>query len=368
MIKMKILIASRRLNSDQSAPKCNLHLAVALAEGDNEVHVLTSLVSSQAYKRLIKAGVIIHHIGEFFANKKLSPFVYTEFAHKLKKKLFADIVLGNGYTFFDDVTWTHLPRLANIKHLALRSRSSYFEALMEKLLFSSSRSLLAPSSMVAEDLRKLYGMSSVKILIQPHGVDTKYYVPRSNEEKTNLQKEGKVSLLFVGGDPLRKGFHLLIKSLAKIKNPGNLVLTAVGFNPTSKLRLFVSKLGLKEIVSFQGFVKTDQLKEIYQNSDFYVLPSLYDPFSIATLEAMATGLPVVISSYTGIKDILHSWHDAVLVDPFDLSHFADVLATLTQDTNLRKEIGANARKTAEQFSWKNVSKNMLAMFEARLIK
>lgn len=364
---MKIVIASRKLNSRDSAPKCNVYLASALAKLGHEIHVLTSITAPQACQKLRESHVIIHKTHTLFANKKLSPFAYTLFVHKLKNRFSADIVFGNGYTLVDDVTWVHFSRLAGMKRLGYERWNIRVEAKLEKLLFDTSGFLLAPSSLVAEDLRKLYGLPSSKILVQPHGVDIEYYNLPQERREVGGKAEGKVCLLFVGGYPLRKGFHLLLRSLAGVRSCRDLKLIAVGFNPDLNLQLLVERLDLKKVVSFEGIISTEKLKELYQLSDFYVLPSLYDPFSIATLEAMATGLPAVVSYYTGVKDVLRNWHDAVLIDPLDTKQFTEVLDVLINDEKLRRRMGMNAKLTAERYCWENVAKSTTEIFE-RILK
>lgn len=363
MKKMKIIIASRRLNSRQSAPKCNVCLATALAKIGCETHVLTTLIAPDAHQELKEARVVIHKAPRFSANNQLSPFLYTRHVQKLKNSLSADMVFGNGYTLFDDVTWVHFSRLARIARLGSRHWKLYVGAVLEKLLYGTSRLLLAPSSLVAEDLRKLYGLPNDKIVVQPHGVDTEHYRSIAEKRKGFAGTEDEVCLLFVGADPIRKGFHLLLRSLGYVRDRRNLKLIAVGFDPDQEMRLLVEKLGLRRIVTFEKIVTTEKLEDLYQSSDIFVLPSLYDPFSIAALEAMASGLPVVVSHYTGVKDVLCNWHDSVLVDPFDINEFAEALSILAHDDKLRRKIGTNARHTAQRFSWENVAKNMLKTFE-----
>lgn len=365
---MKIVIVSRKLNSRQSAPKCSFYLASELAKLGQEVHVLACAITPEANTKLRGSKVVIHRTPEFFAKRQLSPLLYTLADFRLKKLFCADIVFGNGYTLFDDFTWIHLPRLATMARLGISYRRLYAGILFEKLQFRTSKMLVAPSSLVSRDLQDFYGVPKSKIVVQPHGVDIEYYQPIAPSEKRNLSPEGKTTILFVGGSPLRKGFHLLLKSLSLVKDHSNLKLIAVGFKPSTSLEFLVGRLGLRNEVSFEGFVSTKRLKELYQQSDMYVLPSLYDPFSIATLEAMASGLTSIVSPYTGITDILHNWYDAIVVNPLDKIRFAEVLSTLIHDDGLRREVGFNGLKTARNYSWQNVAKNMIELFNHIQVK
>lgn len=358
---MRVLIACRQLNFHISAPKCSIYLASELAKLGVEVHIVTSKVTQEASKHL--EAVTLHRINSIFMNKSLSPFFYTNFVHYLKNKSSGDIILGNGYTLFDDITWVHFTRLASIKMLGLKSKRQIFEAQLEKLLFKTSRLLLAPSSMAAWELKKLYAVPTKKIRVQVHGVDTEYYIPMKDQTWTNAEysfnTKNKIRLLFVGGGPFRKGFHLLLKALTTMRSAQDLELVAVGFKPPNELQSLVGRLGLKKIVSFKGVVDNEELKTIYQSSDIFILPSLYDPFSLATLEAMASGLPVIISPYVGAKDIIRNWDNGVIADPYDDSKLAEAIITLINDDKLRKRMSINARATAEKYSWKNVAKSIL---------
>jgi len=361
---MKIVIVSRRLNSFQSAPKCNLNLACALSELKHEIHVVTSIISTESYQRITKAGVIVHKVPQLCANRQFSPLSCTLFGHRLKRSLSADVLFGNGYTLFDDVTWVHFSRLGWMIRSGVSRKRLYLDSQFEKLLLRTSRLLLAPSSIAADDVRRLYHISD-KILIQPHGVDTNYYSSIASEEKKRSPKD-ETRLLFVGEDPVLKGFHLLIKSIAGLRNHHNLKLFALGFNPDSRARSWVERLGLTDSVFFEGFVTPERLRAMYCLSDLYVLPSLWDSFSIATLEAMATGLPVVVSKFAGIRDILTNWKDTVLVDPLNTAKFTEILNIVMCDGKLRRKLGFNAELTAKRYSWSNVGKSLIKKFETAL--
>jgi len=361
---MKVIIVSRLLNLGLSAPKCCLYLTFELNELGAEVHVVTSVVTAEAYKKLRGArNVKIHKLHPISIDTKLSPFLYTQVAWRLKSKYSVDVILGNGYTLFDDITWVHFPHLTPIVLLGLRNWRLHAKASLEKLLFKTSKLLLAPSSLVAKNLAELYGVPSTKIVIIPHGVDTEYYTPLPRGEKDDLKTGGKIRLLFVGGDPLQKGFHLLLKGLTYIRRLKDLELIVVGFNPDLNMWSLVEKLELSKVVSFYGVVSAEKLRELYRSSDIFVLPTLYDAFSLASLEAMACGLPVILSPYAGVRDIVRNWYNGVIVNPLNVSQLADAITTLVYNDRLRESIGANARATAESFCWRNVARKILGLME-----
>ena len=112
--------------------------------------------------------------------------------------------------------------------------------------------------------------------------------------------------------------------------------------------------GLRESVTFTGPLPYDSLRDRYAACDVLVNPSLSEAFGMTVLEAMAAGLPVVVTRVGGMTDLVRDGETGLVVPPADPSALGDALMRLLSDPALRADLGRAARRYAEQFSWDNV--------------
>ncbi|MGK2966059.1 MAG: glycosyltransferase family 4 protein [Tepidiformaceae bacterium] len=111
--------------------------------------------------------------------------------------------------------------------------------------------------------------------------------------------------------------------------------------------------------TYDGEVPFTEIPAAYERADVCVLPSLADSMSRAVLEAMASGLPVIVTPQSGYGDIIRDGIDGFVVPPRDPKAIADRLATLSADPNLRASMGAAARATAEEFTWDRYTQRLM---------
>ena len=358
-MKLSFTLISRNLDLSLSAPKCNYNLALALARLGADVKILTSIIniSKHEYDKLINAGVKIKIIPKLFARRALSPIAYSIVAKLCKNDR---IVIGNGYTFGDDITWVHFLRLQALRSLsgildAKTGNKMKREALLERMIIKSSKLLWAVSNLVKRSLIEDYGIQEDKVFILHNGVDVEKYHMINNEERRELRRmlgvdEDTIVFTFVGADPYRKGFDKFLKILKKVKLR-NYVVLAIGFTPDINI-LNISK-GLN--IRFLGKIEEDYLIKIYGITDFLVLLSSYDPFSLVTLEAMASGAIPILSPTVGASEIIkHGENGYVIVNE---SEFTELLETI--DKIDLESIRRKSRETALQYSWTNITSKLI---------
>ncbi|MEK6531575.1 MAG: glycosyltransferase family 4 protein, partial [Deltaproteobacteria bacterium] len=153
-----------------------------------------------------------------------------------------------------------------------------------------------------------------------------------------------IAVLFVGSGFERKGLKFLINAIAAIKDMSDIRLIVVGKGSQKRYLRQAEELGVKGRVVFKGPQK-DTLS-YYAAADIFCLPSIYEPFSNACLEAMASGLPVVASEATGASEIIrHCESGAVVKDPADTDELGNALR-LFLDADKRKKAGSLARQIA----------------------
>ena len=128
-----------------------------------------------------------------------------------------------------------------------------------------------------------------------------------------------------------------------------------------RMRGAVACLGLGDRVRVEGFAADP--RPYYAAADAFVLPTKFDPFSNATAEALACGLPVITTAANGVSELMTDGLEGmVLADPYNLRGLAEALARL-QDAD-RKRMGEAGRALAERLTWKRHVDGMLAVYDA----
>jgi glycosyltransferase involved in cell wall biosynthesis len=168
-------------------------------------------------------------------------------------------------------------------------------------------------------------------------------------------------VVFSGGDWRRKGLDVLIESIERLRDQ-RIRLLVVGDDRNGKeIKDLVQRLQLSSIVTFAGFNK--EVNRYYAAGDLFVFPTLYEAFSLATIEAAASGLPVVMSDASGAIDLLGDGDCGAIVarDPIAI---ADKIMEYQRDPELLARHGRNARAKVERdFSWDGIANKTLQVYE-----
>jgi glycosyltransferase involved in cell wall biosynthesis len=170
------------------------------------------------------------------------------------------------------------------------------------------------------------------------GVDTRLFHP----DLSLRTQDGTVRALFVGGDFVRKGGDLLLRWAAeRRKSP------AVELHLVTRDALPDGAEDRPEVFVHRGLTNNSpELVRLYQQCDLFVLPTRADCYSLVALEAMACGLPVVISNLGGIPDIVAEGETGFLMAPDDYEALSAHLDSLVKDAAMRRKMGEAARARA----------------------
>lgn len=234
----------------------------------------------------------------------------------------------------------------------------------EETIFRTTPRIIANSKMVKRDILECYPqIDGEKIDVIYNGVDLKAFTPGGGSDRTALRERfglpGKAEIvLFIGSDYRRKGLKTLIEAMGKINRPSTYLLV-VGRGRKERFLNLSRRLGLEERVIFAG--PQAEPTPFYKGADLFVLPTLYDPFSNATIEALASGLPVITSVNNGASEIIsHNEDGYILNDPGDSNRLAEYI---TRTLDERKEMGASARIKAERYPIEKSLKAFLKIIE-----
>ena len=200
---------------------------------------------------------------------------------------------------------------------------------------------------------------NVDVTLIPNGVDLVRFQPRANGfSKTPLR------VLCVGRLIKRKGQQHLIKAIQQLRDEGHAItLNLVGTgDEESAYRQQVQQAELQSVVKFAGFVPRERMPEVYTNADVFVLPSYNEGMSVATLEAMAAGLPIVLTRTGGTDELVDERVNGLTFNWADVSTLTNHLRVLIQNHTLVQQMGKASREKALGFSWKKVASSYLRLF------
>ena len=201
-----------------------------------------------------------------------------------------------------------------------------------------------------------WDIDPAKVSVIPPGVDLSRFRPMSQSQSREFLGYGEEkNILFVGRLEPLKGLDVLFRAVAALEDLGNITLNVVGGDENSqekaRLQTLASRMKLTQNVRFIGSVRHDELPLHYNAADVCVLPSHYESFGLAALEAAACGRPVVASEVGGLPAIVRNGSTGFLVEPKHSDTMAERLCELLGDDMLRSRMGSAARAHAESLGW-----------------
>lgn len=229
-----------------------------------------------------------------------------------------------------------------------------FIAPFIKVLWKNSDALVANSNELKRFAEDFYHKKPISVI--HNGVDVEQF---ERTVKTELESETRI--LFVSRLIERKGLQHIIPMLKNIQSlvssPINLII--VGDGPYREiLEDLVEQYDVKDIVQFVGGKEKNELGEYYRNADVFILPSRMEGMPNVVLEAMASGLPIIMTPCGGSEELVKENGYVVQVE-----HFDKAIVKLCNDRDLRLTMGEESRKTVEtEFSWEKKAKAYLEIF------
>ena len=211
------------------------------------------------------------------------------------------------------------------------------------------------------------GVDSDNVSVIPPGVDLSRFHPMSQRQSRDYLGYGPgKNILFVGRLEPLKGIDNLFRAVASLENLKFITLSVVGGDGNSqektRLEALVKKMRLNQTVHFLGPIPQEELPIHYNAADVCVLPSYYESFGLAALEAAACGKPVVASEVGGLPAIVNDGVTGYLVPPKRMDVIAERLCELLEDDLLRVHMGTAARIHAESLGWDSSADSLLRCF------
>lgn len=211
-----------------------------------------------------------------------------------------------------------------------------------------------------------------RIFVVPNGVDVDVFAPRKSSQVESVVSGRPFRMLFLSNLIRSKGYEDVIRAAALLHEKGFSVeaVFAGAFPDKSEEEMalgIVEKLNVRELVTFLGVVTGQKKVELLQDSDVFVLPTYYpyEGLPISVIEAMSVGLPVIVTRYRGLVDLVEDGVNGFFVPPRDSKALADRLETLIRNDSLRHAMReANVRRVRAGYTLKDMVSRVASIIHA----
>lgn len=329
-----------------------------------EVHIFTSKWDKTDNNR-----VHFHKVPLFFSNFFLQEIFFSISSTLIMKNQNFDVTLAQPTRYLSpDISlmqfcykgWGEYKKKMGLK-LTFSERLS---PIIEKYNLKKAKRIITTSEGIKREVMEFFQIPEDKIRVIPNGVNPKEFSFSKKEkmklrEKLGFSKEDKI-ILFVGRDLKRKGLEYILKSLPMVKEKNAKLVICGGDDEYH--RNIIEQLNQDDRVIFAGNVKN--VPEYCAVSDMFVFPTFYEGFSFATLEAAASGLPIIATVANGTEDLIEDGKNGFLLKERSPKAIAKKINLLMEDEKLRIRMGENARKTVlKKYSFDKIANQILDVIE-----
>jgi glycogen(starch) synthase len=231
------------------------------------------------------------------------------------------------------------------------------------LTYQANR-VIACSRYMVEEVEASFDLPPDKIFEVPNAVDPAEWRP---PDPPPVRGEDGPLLVSWGRLQYEKGFQFLVEAMASLRRrvPGIHLVIAGRGSHLSELEALAQFLGVADIVEFAGFVPDDELKGLLHRASCVVVPSLYEPFGIVALEALAAGAPLVAAASGGMAEVLEGTDAGLLVPPGDAGSLAQAVERMLHEPGLAQaSAAAGERLVTSAYSWDAVVRPTLEVYRA----
>ncbi|TMK41752.1 MAG: glycosyltransferase family 4 protein [Actinobacteria bacterium] len=360
-------------------------LSEGLVLQDVDVHVLTRGDERMPAEEE-REGVIVHRVREPRRPRDLGEFV-TWVEHMNADMLAAGVELGDRFAF--DVVHGHdwLVAVAG-DHLANRFRcplvttihateygrhqgwvethpQSYIHGV-ERWMANRAERVITCSHYMRAHVSDIYDLEESRISVIPNGIDPLDLQPVDDLAalRRRFAAPDQRLVLLVGRLVYEKGFQLALEALpGVIERLGDVrYLVAGSGTHEAELRGQADELGLHEHGTFLGWIGDDVLHSLYRIADLCVVPSIYEPFGLVALEAMASGCPCIVADTGGLREVVPNEDVGLRFRSRDPDSLAQMVERVLTDDGLRNRLVAEASEHVLRFDWTEIAERTAAIY------
>ncbi|MFQ5443360.1 MAG: glycosyltransferase family 4 protein [Nitrospinales bacterium] len=371
---MKIAVIRQKYVNYGGAEKLSVEFARLMAKAGHEIHIFANQWSPSSHP-----NIHFHKVPVIKLNSYLRFLSFAWFAKQQVKRERFDIIQSHERTLCQDIFWaadgSHKEWLERRREYLFPAKRllvalNPFHRLVlkyEKAIFAQGnyKKIVAISEMVKKNILKHYDIPQDDIVVFYNGVNLEKFHPRNKTQyRDPIRKqldipEHALLLMYTGSGFERKGLKFLLQSLEFLEKK-EWRLLAVGKGNWKRYLAFAPAEAREKIICLDP---VNDIEKYYAAADVFILPSIYDPFGIVSLEAQAASLPVVVSRFCGAAEIIEHGHNGLVVeDPGRPREIAEKI-NLLFDPSLRQRMGEEARKLAENYPDKNFAEQIIGLYK-----
>jgi glycogen(starch) synthase len=240
---------------------------------------------------------------------------------------------------------------------------------VERWMAQRADALIVCSYYMRGHVADIFDIDERRVTVIPNGVDPSELRPRGDLEglRREFAAPHEKLVLLVGRLVYEKGFQLALDALPNvIEQVGNVRFLVAG-NGTheAELKAQAARLGLSEHGTFVGWIGDDVLHSLYRIADLCVVPSIYEPFGLVALEAMASGCPCIVADTGGLREVVPVGERVGLrFNGGDAEHLGVMIERLLVDEALRDRLVTEASEHVLRFDWDDIAQRTHDIYDA----
>jgi len=231
---------------------------------------------------------------------------------------------------------------------------------IEKAGMDNADKVIAVSAYTKSRIIKFYGIPEDKIEVVHNGIKFSHK-PTKKLSLKSIKSGGKKMVLFVGRITYQKGVDYLISAAYKALqiNPKIIFMIVGSGDMTYQIIEQAAHFGISDKVFFPGFLRGDDLENIYRSADLYVMPSVSEPFGLVALEALSNKVPVIVSKQSGAAEVIRH---SLKVDFWDTDELANKIIAVINNPSLRESLSRYGHKEVFDCTWDNAADKCIALY------
>jgi len=360
-------------------------LSEALVRDGVEVHVLTRGARESPAEQT-RAGVHVHRVPEEQTPRDLDAFLawvegMNSHLHaagrQLGKRIEFDLVHGHDWLVagaagglaqrlrLPYLTTIHATEYGRHQGWVDKHPQSYIHGI-ETWMARRADHVIACSHYMRGQVADVYDLAEERMTVIPNGIDTADLHPVDDlgELRRRFASPDERLVLLVGRLVYEKGFQLALDALPRvIARAGRVRFIVAGSGPyEAPLREQARRLGLMRHGTFMGWIGDDVLHSLYRIADLCVVPSIYEPFGLVALEAMASGCPCIVADTGGLREVVPTTDAGLRLRSRDPRALAQMIERVLTDDALRDRVVAEASQHVRRFDWADIARQTARVY------